>query len=189
MSLSGKGNSASETSSTTNVSNQQVATESGIAVGAGSSASISVTSSDPGVVKEALRANAATSGSAFTFAGHAAEIAAQTNALATRSVENIAGTSILAQNALATKYTEHVSENAAQNINLLQSVAQQGTDIALSGQKLAGDALDKSFAVSRAVAPQDANYSSTETTKYYVYGAVAIAVIFLGMLFLRGKRS
>jgi hypothetical protein len=184
-----KGNSSSKQESKTNVTNQQVATESGIAVGAGASANISITSSDAETTKNALIASAANNQSAFNFAGHAAEVAADTNRFATTAVRDIAGTSIEAQNALATKYTEHVSDTAAQNINLLQSIAQQQTDVGLKGLDVANEALNKSFAVSRAVAPQDANYTQTETSKYMLYAVIAVAVIFGLSTFLFRKRA
>ncbi len=201
MANSGKGNSSSETKQT--AYNQQVATESGIAIGANSQASISVQTSDPEVARTAILGNSAVAGAAFNFAGHSAEIAAETNRLAQAGVERIAGGSILAQSELAgrsidaqnfltSKFSTDTANLAAQNISLLQSIGNQQSDIALAGQKLAGDALTQSFAVSRAVAPQDANYSVTElagtASKLVLYIVLGIAAIF-GIIMVTKKRA
>lgn len=177
---SGKGSSSAETNQT--VTNQQVATESGIAVGANSNAAISVTTSDPEVLEAALKANTAVS-----------SFAADTNKFAIGAVTDLAGTSILAQNALATKFGNNVSDLAAQNINLLQSVGQEQSNVALQAQALASRALDQSFGVSRAVAPQDPNYTTSDlastqskTIIYIVLGLVAM--LGLGFLFLKKSR-
>lgn len=199
---SGKGNSSAQT--TNQVSNQQVATTSGIALGAGATGNeINVSSSDPKVAAaaiagnsqvagEALGSNVAVTSDALNFAGHAADVAAQTNQFATQAVENIAGGSLQLQDNLATKFTGAVSDLAAQNINLLQSVGQQQTDVALNAQNAAKDALDQSFAVSESVAPQDPNYATeslagtqSQTIVYIVLGILAI--LGLGFVFLRRK--
>lgn len=190
---SGKGNSAQQT--TQQVSNQQVATQSGIAVGANSQASINVQTSDPETVKNALLANASVSrdslttnahvtDSALDFAGHAAEVAAGTSRQALTSIENIAGGSILANSNLATKFIDSSSRDYQSGINLLQSVGQQNTDIALQSQRAASGALDASFAVSRATAPQDNNFTVTETIKYVVIG---LAVVFAAFFIFKKK--
>ncbi len=190
---SGKGNSAQQTNQT--ASNQQVATESGIAFGAGNSGAVNIQTSDPETVKAALLAtagvnrdslvtNAHVVDSSLGFAGHAADVAAATNQKALTSVENIAGGSITANTMLATKFIDSSSKDFISGINLLQSVGNQQTDVALAAQTLARGALDQSFAVSRAVAPQDTNFTVTTTIKYI---AIALAVAFGAFFFFRRK--
>lgn len=191
---SGKGNSAQQTNQS--ATNQQVATTSGVAVGANSQASINIQTSDPETVKAALLANAGVNrdslvtnahvtDSALDFAGHAAEVAASTNRQALTSIENIAGGSILANSNLATKFIDNSSKDYNSGINLLQSIGNQQSDIALASQQLASRALDSSFAVSRAVAPQDTNFTVTTTIKYI---AIGLAVVF-GAFFIFRKKS
>ncbi len=190
---SGKGNSAQQTNQT--ASNQQVATESGIAFGAGNTGAVNIMTSDPETVKAALVAtagvnrdslvtNAHVVDSSLTFAGHSADVAAATNRQALDAVENIAGGSITANTALATKFIDSSSKDYISGINLLQSVGNQQTDVALGAQTLANRALDSSFGVARAVAPQDTNFTVTTTIKYI---AVALAVAFGAFFFFRRK--
>ncbi len=158
---SGKGSSSAET--TQQVENNQVATESGLAFGRNATGNeVNITTDNPEIVKAAIAGNAYVSDKALGFAGASAAIAADVNKFAVGAVENLAGTSVLAQNALATKFGQNVSDLAAQNINLLQSVNQEQTDVALRALGVSNDALDKSFAVSRAVAPQDANFTQSD---------------------------
>lgn len=179
---SGKGNSSAAT--TQNVSNQQVATESGIAIGANSKADINVNTLDPEVAKAAIAGNVLANRDSLVFAGHAAEVSADVNKFSTLAVSNIASASILGQNELATKFIEGAGDLAAQNVNLLQSLNQQQTDVALRSLGTANDALTQSFAVSRATAPQDANYTVTSAIKYI---AIALAVVFGAMFIFRKK--
>ncbi len=190
---SGKGNSAQQT--TQSATNQQVATESGVAVGANSTASINIQTSDPDTVKNALVfgagvnrdslvTNAHVVDSSLNFAGHAADIAEATNRQAITSIENVAGGSILANSNLATKFIDSSSKDYQSGINLLQSVGQNQTDVALQSQRVASGALDASFAVSRATAPQDNNFTVTETIKYVVIG---LAVVFAAFFIFKKK--
>lgn len=167
---SGKGSSSAETNQT--VANNQVATESGIAVGGSNNDTrISVTTLDPEVAAAAIRGNSDVS--KFAIDRNAA-----VSEFATGAVTSLAGL-----------FGNQISDLAAQNINLLQSVNQESTNVALSSQQLASRALDESFAVSRAVAPQDPNYTQTtladtqsRTVIYIVVGAI---VVFAGFFFLR----
>lgn len=197
------GDKKTETNVTNNVSNQQVATESGIALGANSSGnSIAISTSDPEVTRAALGAGVATARDSLSFAGHAADVAASVNALALRSVEGIAGQSIdqIGRNSargfdfaesLSSKFSKESGDLAAQNISLLGSIANQQTDVALNAQNKASEALDKSFAVSRATAPQDSNFSLTEivgsTQKTIVYVFVGIAVLATAFFMFRKR--
>lgn len=197
---SGKGNSSAQT--TNQVSNQQVAAQSGIALGAGAQGNeINISSSDPEVARAALiagnnsqaiaaQAQVATSGQAFNFAGHAADVAAQTNNFATQAVESIAGGSILAQNDLATKFGKNVSDLAAQNVGLLQSVGQELTTVSLASLDSNNKALDSAFGVAAQAAPQTDNYTATAlaetSSKTYLYIALAVAAVF-GFMMLRKK--
>ncbi len=188
---SGKGSSSAET--TQQVENNQVATESGLAFGRNATGNeVNITTDNPEIVKAAIAGNAYVSDKALGFAGASAAIAADVNKFAVGAVENLAGTSVLAQNALATKFGQNVSDLAAQNINLLQSVNQEQTDVALRALGVSNDALDKSFAVSRAVAPQDANFTQSDlaattgkTILYLVLGLVAL--LGLGFIFYKKK--
>ncbi len=188
---SGKGSSSAET--TQQVENNQVATESGLAFGRNATGNeVNITTDNPEIVKAAIAGNAYVSDDALKFAGASAAIAADVNKFAVGAVENLAGTSVLAQNALATKFGQNVSDLAAQNIDLLQSVNQQQTDVALKALGVSNDALDKSFAVSRAVAPQDANFTQSDlaattgkTILYLVLGLVAL--LGLGFIFYKKK--
>lgn len=162
----GKGSSSAETQNT--ATNNQVATESGIAVGGtNNSANISVTTSDPEVLEAALKSNT------------------DVNQFATDAVTTLAGTSILAQNSLATKFGQNVSDLAAQNINLLQSVNQENTATTLAGLDVAKGALDQSFAISRSVAPQDPSYAqetlaqnNSKTIIWIVLGMLGLGIVF-----------
>ena len=128
---SGKGSSSAETTQT--VTNQQVATESGIAIGANSSAAINVSTLDPEVAEAAIRGNSDVSKFAI-------DRNASVSAFATGAVTQLAGL-----------FGDKVSDLAAQNINLLQSVNQESADVAISGQQLAARALDASFADRKSV--------------------------------------
>lgn len=210
---SGKGNSSAET--TQQVKNQNVAAQSGIAFGADSSNNkVSITSSDPETTKyaiaggvqdtaiaagaiadvagTALGANAQVTGAAFNFAGHAADVAAQTNEFATKAVEDIAGGSILAQNDLATKFGKNTSDLAAQNVSLLQSVGQELTTVSLKALDNNHDNSQLAFGVAAQAAPQTDNYTATAlaetSSKTYLYIALA-AVAGLLLFFLGKKRS
>lgn len=181
---SGKGNSSAETKQT--ATNQQVGVSSGIGLGANSTGNvISVSSSDPGVAKAAIQGNAYVADSAFAFAGHAAEVAADTNKFSAAVLGNTAGLAITANTDLSKKFIEGVSDVAAQNIGLLTSISQQNTETTLQSQRTANDALQASFAVSRATAPQDSNFTVSDTIqKVAMYAAIAVAVI-AGLFFFR----
>jgi len=199
---SGKGNSSAQT--TQQATNQQVAAQSGIALGAGSHGNeINISSSDPEVSKYALGtsvaqsqvalgANAHVTDSALNFAGHAAEVAAGTNNLALSAVQSIAGGSILAQNDLATKFGENTSKLAAQNIGLLQSVGQELTTVSLASLENNKSALDSAFGVAAQVAPQTDNFTATALgttlSKTVLYIGLAVAAIF-GLFFFSRKKS
>lgn len=207
---SGKGNSSAETKQ--EVQNNQVAASSGIAVGAGASGnSFNISSSDPGVTAAALQAGVQQSaiaahtadsafagvvageGQALNFAGHAADVAAQTNILAQKSVSDIAGGSILAQNDLATKFGDKVSEIAGQNVSLLQSIAQENTTVSLKALDNSHDALGSAFGVAAQAAPQTDNYTATElastSAKTYIYIAIAAGLALFGFFFFGRKRA
>lgn len=194
----GKGNSSAETNQT--ATNQQVGVSSGIGLGANSRDNvINVSTADPEVAKtaisgnsfvaaNALKGNAYVADSAFNFAGHAADVAAETNKYTTAVLGSTAALSIEANTGLAKKFIEGVSDTAAQNVGLLTAISQQNTETTLQGQRVAGDALQASFAVSRATAPQDANFTVSDTIqKVALYGAIAIAAIFA--LFFFSKKA
>lgn len=188
---SGKGNSSAQT--TQQVANNQVATESGIALGAGAKGnSINVSTSDPETVKAALTANAYVTNDSLGFAGHAADVAAQTSIFAQKTVEDIAGGSILANNDLASKFSRNISDLAAQNVGLLSSVANNLTDVSLGAQDSNNKALDLAFGVAAQAAPQTDNYTATAlaatSSKTFMYIAIAIAAVF-GFFFLARKKA
>ena len=91
---------STENRSTTNVSNQQVATESGIALGAGSSGSVSIMTADPEVAKAAFDANVGVSKSAFESnmltSALAIKSSVDTSKLFSEGVRDIYGTSAAA---------------------------------------------------------------------------------------------
>ena len=196
---SGKGNSSAETKQTAN--NYQTATTSGIAVGGqGNSANISVVSSDPEVARTAITGNAYVTNSALGFAGRvadsslgfasrAAEVAAATQEYAVGAIERTGALSIYSANDLAAKYAKNVSQDLAQNVNLLQSVGQQQTDVALNAQKLASQSLQQGFAIAAGAAPQTPAYLqeqiSTGTNKTIIYVVIGLAAIFGLFLFTR----
>lgn len=199
-----KGNKKSSSDTNITSTNQQVATESGIALGANASGNqISITSSDADVTRAALAAGVASGRDSLSFAGHAADVAAQTNMFALRTVEGVAGKSIdeIGRNSargfdfaesLSTKFAQGAGELAAQNIGLLSSISNANTDVALNAQDKASRALDQSFAVSKSTAPQDANFSLTEVvgtaSKTIIFVIVGIAVV-VGLFFAFRKRA
>ena len=185
---SGKGNSSAETNQTAN--NYQVATQSGIAVGgANNSANINVTTADPEVAKAAIQGNVYATNSALNFAGHAADVAAAANEYATGAIQNVASLSISSADDLSTKFLGAVNDTTASNINLLQSLGQQQSDVAINSEKLASDALASSFSIAGQAAPHDAGAVaenlSTTTSKTFLYLGVIAAAILLIVLFRR----
>jgi LPXTG-motif cell wall-anchored protein len=172
---SGKGSSSAETNQT--VTNNQVATESGIAVGGtNNSANISIRSLDPEVAEAAIRGNS-------TVSMFAIDRNADVSKFATGAVTQ-----------LSALFGDHISDLAAQNINLLQSVNQESADVAINSQNLAAHALDESFAISRSVAPQDPNYArqvlagiDSKTIVYVILGILGI--LGLGYFFLKKGKS
>lgn len=176
----GKGNSSAATTQTAN--NEQVATQSGIAIGAKAEGNtINVSSSDPEVAKYAL-------GSSLSFAGHAADVAGAVNESAISGLKGVAELSISSGNDLAKKFLSSVSDTAAQNINLLQSVGQNETEVALNAQRSSAAALQSSFDVSKSVAPQDPSYALQTTLSKTAYIIVAVVVAgFLGLFLLRKR--
>ncbi len=184
----GKGNSEAKTEQT--AYNEQVATTSGIAVGARNTGTVNILSSDPETVKNSLAASAFTSHEAFNFAGHSADLATQVNQSTTKAITDTAELAILGGNNLAGKFLDSVSDQAVQNIGLLQSLGNSQADIAKNSQDAANQALQASFGVARSVAPQDPSFA-LETTVGTIgkYAAIFAGVITLVIaIFVFGKK-
>jgi hypothetical protein len=190
-SFGGKGSSSAETTqqTTNNVKNEQVAAQSGIAVGANSSAEINVTTADPEVAKAALLSNAATSNSALNFAGHAADsalsVANDVSKTAITQTADTANLAIIGNTKLASEYASHVSEDQARNIGLLQDLANQNVNTTLANNKLTEKALDASFTQASNAAPQSEGATAkilTDTAFKYIIIIVGIIAVLFGVL-------
>jgi hypothetical protein len=182
---SGKGTSQAKTEQ--QVTNKQVASQSGIALGADARDNvINVQSADPGVAKTAIETaiggNAVVTDMAFNFAGRAGEAAAKT-------ADNATQTAIAGNTFLASKFVDALGEDARQNIGLLQSVGQNATDIAMAGQRSADKALEQSFNVSKSVAPQDPSYALQTTLSKTAYIIVAVIVAGIAAIFIFRKKA
>lgn len=191
MGIFSKGESSAQTTQT--ASNQQVAAQSGIALGVGAQGNeINVSSSDPEVAKYAIQGNVVAEGQALGFAGHAADVAATASQEATHAIESVAGTSILSSNDLATKFGDNTAKLAADQVNLLGSVAQEATTIALGNQATTNAALQGAFGVAAQAAPQTDNYTATAlsqtASKTYLYIAAAVVAVF-GIIILSRKKA
>lgn len=167
---SGKGNSSAQTTQT--AENEQVGVTSGIGIGANSSGNkINIQSDSPEIAK-----------TLSDQAGHVADVSAQVNALAISEVGNTAGLAIAGANNLATKFGDDLTQVNNSNVGLLTSVAQELSNTTSQSLDVSKSALDSSFAVSRAVAPQNDNFTVSDTIgtvgKYVAVAAVAIAFIF-----------
>ncbi len=179
---SGKGTSQAKTEQT--VTNKQVATQSGIALGSdANNNTINVQSADPEVAKTAIAGVTIAESQALNFAGRAGEAALATSDRATQSA-------IQSTTFLASKVGDVLGENARQNIGLLQSVAQNSTDVALKSESVASAALDKSFDVAKSTAPQDPSYALQTTIGKvgYIIAAIVVAGI-VAVFAFRSKRA
>lgn len=178
---SGKGTSQAKTEQ--RVDNKQVATQSGLALGADARDNvINVQTADPEVAKIAIAGQTVAVDRALTFGNESQRIAAQTSEKATETA--VAGNTFL-----ASKFVDALGENARQNIGLLQSVGQNATDIAMAGQRSADKALEASFNVSKSVAPQDPSYALQTTLGKVAYIIIAVIVAGVAAIFLFRKKA
>lgn len=184
MGLFGFGTSENQT--TTNVHNENVAAQSGIATGNNSENVIQITTADPEVAKTAIGGNVAVANSAFDFGSHALDINAAVSENALNTVSSNAALSIYSSNDLATKFAQATSTQEANQIALLSGLAQDNANSSLASQKLASNALDSSFSIAHNAAPQtDAaqveNATNSVSKILYVFfglGALVAIVFF-----------
>lgn len=162
----------SENKSTTNVSNQQVATESGIALGANSNNTVSIMTADPEIAKASFAANVGVSEAAF-------KTSALTSGLAIASSENMAKT-----------FIKGVGDNFAQTSALLQSSAQDNAAISNKLVGLADKSLGESFQNAARSTEQTDGYmaetSSNNLTKI-ILGVLVVAGVAAYLFFRRAK--
>lgn len=167
MGLFSSNKTSTNTTVNTTTTNQQVAAESGIALGAGASGNTIVTA-DPEIVGQALATSEFISGRALQTVDASNDRLSAVHALAIQGHEN-----------LATKYMEAARGQAQDNIAFLQNVA--------DNQFAALDkTLDESFGIAKSVAPQDAAYSVQELSRTTFEGMTKIAiagVAILGLVF------
>lgn len=181
----GFGTTDSET--TTNVHNENVAAQSGIALGNQSYGnSVSVTTADPEVAKTAIIGNVAVAGSALNFGDHALDISSDISRSSISAIQSNAALSILSSNDMATKFAKATSVSEANNIALLSSLSTENANSSIRSSQLASQALDSSFAIAHNAAPQtDAaqleNVTGSVSKILYVFfglGALVAVVFF-----------
>ena len=162
----------SENKSTTNVSNQQVATESGIALGANSTNTVSIMTADPEIAKASFEANVGVS-----------EAALKSNALTS-------GLAIAGSKDMAKIFTDASTDQFETTAALLQSSAQDTAAISNKLVSLADKSLEESFQNAARSTEQTSGYqnetSSNNMTKI-ILGVLVVAGIAAFFFFRRGK--
>lgn len=169
----------SENNSKTNVYNEQVATQSGIATGGNNNTSY-ITSSDPEVATTAIRGGAAIVDRAFSYGTDIFNTSTKANVAATSAIQNVGSLAILSNADLTKKFADSITDSQAKNIDLLQGIAQNENEQGQRSQELAKGALDASFAVATRANPQSSGYvienviGSASKLFLYVIGAVVL---------------
>lgn len=141
---------------------------------------------------QTLASNNTVTQDAFNFGSNALGVTQAIGAKALDETNATAQLAISGGNDLASKYAAHLENSQAQDIALLQNLANENTNVTLENQKTTNAALDRSFGLAANAAPQsDAatvqNLTAT-SYKYLVYVAIAIAVGFIALGFgLRRK--
>lgn len=162
----------SENKSTTNVSNQQVATESGIALGANSTNTVSIMTADPEIAKASFAANVGVS-----------EAALKTNALTS-------GLAIASAENMSKSFISGVNDNFATTAALLQSSAQDNAAISNKLVGLADKSLSESFQNAARSTEQTEGYqnetASNNTTKI-ILGVLLVVGVAAFFIFRRGR--
>ncbi len=181
----------SENTTKTDVTNQQVATESGIATGgSGNNTKISIQTADPEVAKSAIIGQTLTTDRALTFGENVVGANTALNASAINAIASNANLAILGSNDLATKFAKSTSDQQAKNIDLLQSLSDQSAQAELRSQNLAAGALDASFAISKSVAPQSSAFQTESVVGSFskiTYVVIAVAGLIFALYAFRRK--
>ena len=169
-----------EKKETIQTTNEQVATESGLAQGgSGNKNFVSIQRVDPTVT-----------GQAFDFASNAVDLSTRLGATAVNAATTNANNAIAANTIFASKFADTLGNAHSKDLEFLREVNQDNTATNLSTQALAKNALDSSFAIATRANPQSEGFvlenALGQFSKiFYVIGGI----IAVGLLIYAFKRK